>query len=104
MADKLIGRLRYIRVDGSLSVAKLKEGERWHPVCQEAADKMADLTAERDALREALGDSQATLCAVRATSVSDDWAEASTAKHLHDICGDTMQRNAAALKGDPANG
>ena len=102
MADKLIERQRcehgvyYPHPCDDCDVEALKPAN--------LIAQIADLTAERDALREALGDSQETLCAVRATSVSDDWAEASTAKHLHDICGDTMQRNATALKGDPANG
>lgn len=58
MADKLIERLRYIRVDGSLSAANLQEGERWHPVCQEAADKIAAITAENERLREEVADLQ----------------------------------------------
>jgi len=46
---------------------------------------------------EALDESQAVLAAIRATSVVDEWFEKSTAKHFHDICGDSMRLNMAAL-------
>lgn len=44
----------------------------------------------RAPLVEALRDAVATIAAVRATSVSDEWAD--SAAHFHDICGETLQR------------
>lgn len=59
----------------------------------------ADLQAKLDKAVEALGDSQATLAAIRAMSVGEDWGEQSTSEHIHDLCGETMRLNMAVIKG-----
>jgi len=44
-------------------------------------------------LREALDDAIATIAAVRATAVTDEWAE--SAGHFYELCGETLARVAA---------
>lgn len=56
-------------------------------------------SAEIATITAALEDSSATLAAIRAMTVYDDWGDQSISEHIHDLCGDNLRKNAAALKG-----
>ena len=51
---------------------------------------------DRKAVLEALDDAAGTLAAVRATASGDDWDGKETARHFHDLCGETLLRISAA--------
>jgi len=61
--------------------------ERFEKICRKSGP-----TAQ---LVSALKDAGATLAAIRAASIGDEWAD--SAEHFHDICGDTLKHIAAAL-------
>jgi hypothetical protein len=64
-------------------------------VCLSRAGLAIIPTDKLESLSEALNDGVATLMAVRATAGSDEWPE--SAKHFHDLCGETVKRMNAAL-------
>jgi hypothetical protein len=48
-------------------------------------------------MREALDDAIATISAVRASAVSEDWQD--SAAHFHKVCGETLVRIRTTLSG-----
>ena len=86
--------------------------ERWPNVAEEVrktyradarraiAAHDSALQADVERLREMLDDAVATIAAVRATSVSDEWS--ASADHFHDVCGDTLKRIAALRQEEQA--
>lgn len=81
--------------------AEIAEQERLHGITSCALkvseDARHEALAEIAALKKVVGeagevvnDGIATMAAVRATASGDEWAE--SAKHFHDLCGETMLR------------
>jgi hypothetical protein len=94
----LIERLRRVPKDARLIYEHSPTCSSITPVgllSHEAADKL-------ESLSEALNDGVATLMAVRATAGSDDWS--GSAKHFHDLCGETVKRMNAALTSQEKDG
>lgn len=100
MADKLIERLKFLLRDWD-GKDRFHSFEVCAPTIDEAAQAIAALTAERDALREALLEARGDMGAMGAMFNHYGFGKG---QHLAGEGRSKIDDALAALKGDPANG